>query len=92
MPVFTLSSQKNIALEVTVTNLHGDDAYEASVIANFPSLLTYSAYRISPRVSYMFHNTSRTNTRFTVSGTQCDLLSIAGAACHLHSESKWIYG
>ncbi|KAM4728686.1 integrin alpha-6-like isoform 2-T2 [Anableps anableps] len=49
MPVITLSSQKDIALEVTVTNLHGEDAYEASVIANFPSALSYSAYRISPK-------------------------------------------
>ncbi|XP_047225356.1 integrin alpha-6-like isoform X3 [Girardinichthys multiradiatus] len=48
VPVISLSSQKDIALEVTVTNLNGDDAYEASVIANFPSSLTYSAYRVSP--------------------------------------------
>ncbi|XP_035985039.1 integrin alpha-6b isoform X1 [Fundulus heteroclitus] len=48
VPVMTLSSQKDIALEVTVDNLNGEDAYEASVIANFPSTLTYSAYRVSP--------------------------------------------
>ncbi|XP_015241563.1 PREDICTED: integrin alpha-6 isoform X1 [Cyprinodon variegatus] len=48
VPVISLSNQKDIALEVTVTNLNGDDAYEASVIANFPSSLTYSAYRVSP--------------------------------------------
>ncbi|XP_035526753.1 integrin alpha-6-like isoform X1 [Morone saxatilis] len=45
VPVISLSDQKNIALEVTVTNLNGDDAYEASVIASFPSSLTYSTYR-----------------------------------------------
>ncbi|XP_007565214.1 integrin alpha-6-like isoform X1 [Poecilia formosa] len=48
VPVFSFTSQKHIALEVTVTNPHGDDAYEASVTANFPSSLTYSAYRVSP--------------------------------------------
>ncbi|XP_054888664.1 integrin alpha-6-like isoform X1 [Poeciliopsis prolifica] len=48
VPVFSLSNQKDIALEVTVKNPHGDDAYEASVIANFPSSLSYSAYRVSP--------------------------------------------
>uniref|UniRef100_A0A3B3UFC5 Integrin, alpha 6b n=1 Tax=Poecilia latipinna TaxID=48699 RepID=A0A3B3UFC5_9TELE len=50
VPVFSFTSQKHIALEVTVTNPHGDDAYEASVTANFPSSLTYSAYRVSPEV------------------------------------------
>uniref|UniRef100_A0A4W6F017 Integrin, alpha 6b n=1 Tax=Lates calcarifer TaxID=8187 RepID=A0A4W6F017_LATCA len=36
MPLMSLSDQKNIALEVTVTNEKGDDAYEASVIASLP--------------------------------------------------------
>lgn len=87
MPVFSLSSQKDIALEVTVTNPHGDDAYEASVIANFPSSLTYSAYRVSPEVLHILLALSVPyNTRFPVSGSQCALLPIAEAASHLHSK------
>uniref|UniRef100_UPI003AAEF7D7 integrin alpha-6-like n=1 Tax=Centroberyx gerrardi TaxID=166262 RepID=UPI003AAEF7D7 len=46
LPVVTLSDQKDIALEITVTNQNGDDAYEASVVASFPRALTYSAFRI----------------------------------------------
>ncbi|XP_062284470.1 integrin alpha-6-like isoform X2 [Scomber scombrus] len=45
VPVISLSDQKDIALEVTVTNLNGDDAHEAKVNASFPSSITYSAYR-----------------------------------------------
>ncbi|XP_070700726.1 integrin alpha-6-like isoform X2 [Pempheris klunzingeri] len=48
VPLITLSDQKDIALEVTVSNLDGDDAHEASVTASIPRSLTYSAYRISP--------------------------------------------
>ncbi|XP_055007734.1 integrin alpha-6-like isoform X2 [Boleophthalmus pectinirostris] len=48
VPVISLSDQKEIALEVTVTNENGDDAYEASVNATLPSTLVYSAYRSSP--------------------------------------------
>lgn len=51
MPVISLSDQKDIALEVKVTNLNGDDAYEASVLASFPRSLTYSAFRVPPNVS-----------------------------------------
>ncbi|KAK7945782.1 hypothetical protein WMY93_001510 [Mugilogobius chulae] len=47
VPVISLSDQKEIALEVTVTN-NGDDAYEASVNATLPPSLVYSAYRSSP--------------------------------------------
>uniref|UniRef100_A0A671Z1V3 Integrin, alpha 6b n=1 Tax=Sparus aurata TaxID=8175 RepID=A0A671Z1V3_SPAAU len=46
VPVFSLSDQKYIALEVTVSNLKGDDAYEAGVLATFPRTLSYSAYRV----------------------------------------------
>ncbi|KAK1879391.1 Integrin alpha-6 [Dissostichus eleginoides] len=46
VPVFSLSDQKEITLEVTVTNLNGDDAHEASVLASIPRSLTYSAYRV----------------------------------------------
>ncbi|XP_031414622.1 integrin alpha-6-like isoform X2 [Clupea harengus] len=42
----SLSNQKEIALEVTVTNKGGDDAYEAALIASFPSTLSYSAWRV----------------------------------------------
>ncbi|XP_069562179.1 integrin alpha-6b isoform X1 [Brachyistius frenatus] len=48
VPVISLSDQKDIALEVKVTNRNGDDAYEASVIASLPHSLTYSAYRSPP--------------------------------------------
>uniref|UniRef100_A0A3Q3W2U0 Uncharacterized protein n=1 Tax=Mola mola TaxID=94237 RepID=A0A3Q3W2U0_MOLML len=48
LPLISLSDQKDIALEVKVTNLNGDDAYEASVLASFPTSLTYSAFRVPP--------------------------------------------
>ncbi|XP_008331975.1 integrin alpha-6b isoform X2 [Cynoglossus semilaevis] len=46
MPLISLSSQKDIALEVKVTNLNGDEAHEASLAATFPRSLTYSEYHI----------------------------------------------
>ncbi|XP_036940520.1 integrin alpha-6b isoform X2 [Acanthopagrus latus] len=46
VPVISLSDQKDIALEVTVSNLKGDDAYEARVVATFPRTLSYSAFRV----------------------------------------------
>lgn len=51
MPVLSLSNQKEIALEVSVSNAGGDDAYEASMIASFPSSLTYSTTRLLNKVS-----------------------------------------
>lgn len=54
MPVFSLSDQKYIALEVTVSNLKGDDAYEAGVVATFPRTLSYSAYRVPENVRLSF--------------------------------------
>ncbi|XP_077175823.1 integrin alpha-6 isoform X3 [Paroedura picta] len=54
IPVLVLKDQKDIALEMTVTNLpsdpqdpqrDGDDAHEAKLIATLPDSLTYSAYR-----------------------------------------------
>ncbi|XP_071418732.1 integrin alpha-6 isoform X2 [Pithys albifrons albifrons] len=53
MPVLVLKDQKDIALEITVTNSpsnvnpqkDGEDAYEAKLIATFPDSLTYSAFR-----------------------------------------------
>lgn len=52
MPVISLSNQKDIALEVKVTNLDGDDAHEASVVASLPRSLTYSAYRSPSNVRF----------------------------------------
>ena len=52
--MISLSDQKDIALEVKVTNLNGDDAHEASMVATFPRSLTYSAYRVAPNVSLAF--------------------------------------
>uniref|UniRef100_A0A669B7F3 Integrin, alpha 6b n=1 Tax=Oreochromis niloticus TaxID=8128 RepID=A0A669B7F3_ORENI len=51
VPVLSLSNQKEFALEVSVSNAGGDDAYEASMIASFPSSLTYSATRVPNKVS-----------------------------------------
>ncbi|XP_063115356.1 integrin alpha-6 isoform X1 [Cavia porcellus] len=54
VPELVLKDQKDIALEITVTNIpsdprnpkkDGDDAHEAKLIATFPDTLTYSAYR-----------------------------------------------
>lgn len=45
VPVISLSDQKEIALEVTVTNQNGDDAYETVLIGSFPGALSYSASR-----------------------------------------------
>ncbi|XP_042200138.1 integrin alpha-7 isoform X2 [Callorhinchus milii] len=52
--LFTLSDQKDIAMQITVTNLpsdprdpssDGDDAHEAMLIASFPDSLSFSAFR-----------------------------------------------
>lgn len=54
MPELILKDQKDIALEITITNFPsgatepfraGDDAHEAKLIATFPNALTYSAFR-----------------------------------------------
>ncbi|XP_048095453.1 integrin alpha-6 isoform X1 [Alosa alosa] len=45
VPLISLSDQKDIALELTVTNRGGDDAYEAKLVGMFPSSLSYSAFR-----------------------------------------------
>ncbi|KAM6934180.1 integrin alpha-6 [Xenentodon cancila] len=43
---FLLSyEKKDLALEVAVTNMNGDDAYEAKVVADFPASLSYSGVR-----------------------------------------------
>uniref|UniRef100_A0A8D0D9M6 Integrin alpha-2 domain-containing protein n=1 Tax=Sander lucioperca TaxID=283035 RepID=A0A8D0D9M6_SANLU len=48
LPVISLSDQKDIVLEVKVSNLNGDDAHEASLKATFPHSLTYSTSRSLP--------------------------------------------
>ncbi|XP_062865373.1 integrin alpha-6b isoform X1 [Trichomycterus rosablanca] len=45
LPVISLSDQKDIALEVTVSNQNGDDAYEAALTGLFPDSLSYAASR-----------------------------------------------
>ncbi|XP_029450544.1 integrin alpha-7 isoform X2 [Rhinatrema bivittatum] len=54
--IFALTDQKDIALEITVTNLpsdplhperDGDDAHEAQLTASFPDTLFYSSFRPS---------------------------------------------
>ncbi|KAJ3580662.1 hypothetical protein NHX12_034282 [Muraenolepis orangiensis] len=45
VPVVSLSNQKEVALEVTVTNIKGEDAYEARVQINLPNTLSFSASR-----------------------------------------------
>ncbi|XP_030636018.1 integrin alpha-6b [Chanos chanos] len=42
---FVLRDKKDIAVEVTVTNKKGDDAYEAELIGRFPGSLSYSGSR-----------------------------------------------
>ncbi|KAM9347351.1 integrin alpha-6 [Symphorus nematophorus] len=44
-PVFHLNNERNLALQVTVNNMNGDDAYEAKLVASFPETLTYSGVR-----------------------------------------------
>lgn len=51
MPTIKLSNQKDIALEIRVTNMNGDDAYEALVKASFSRYLTYSTFHFLPNVS-----------------------------------------
>lgn len=44
VPLLSLSDQKDIAMEITVTN-RGDDAYEAQLTSSFPKSVAYSTYR-----------------------------------------------
>lgn len=44
--MFHLSyERKDLALWVTVSNMNGDDAYEAKLVGNFPNVLSYSGFR-----------------------------------------------
>ncbi|CAK6954171.1 integrin alpha-6 [Scomber scombrus] len=46
IPVFHLNyERKNLALQVTVSNRNGDDAYEAKLVGSFPDSLSYSGVR-----------------------------------------------
>ncbi|XP_061081746.1 integrin alpha-6-like [Conger conger] len=50
MPVMSLSGQRALALEVTVTNSRGEDAHDAQLVGRFPPALRYSAFH-SPRAT-----------------------------------------
>uniref|UniRef100_A0A665WQE7 Uncharacterized protein n=1 Tax=Echeneis naucrates TaxID=173247 RepID=A0A665WQE7_ECHNA len=46
IPVFHLNyERKDLALQVTVNNMNGDDAYEAKLVGTFPDSLSYSGVR-----------------------------------------------
>ncbi|XP_064166998.1 integrin alpha-6-like isoform X1 [Anguilla rostrata] len=44
VPVMSLGEQKDIALEVAVTNWNGEDAHDATLVASFPPALRYSTF------------------------------------------------
>lgn len=49
IPEFHLTYQKkDLAVQVTVTNMNGDDAYEAKLLTTFPKTLSYSGVRSNP--------------------------------------------
>ncbi|XP_034549203.1 integrin alpha-6 isoform X2 [Notolabrus celidotus] len=46
VPVFHLNyERKDLAVQVTVNNMNGDDAYEAKLVGTFPESLSYSGVR-----------------------------------------------
>lgn len=50
--MFHLSyDRKDLALLVTVSNMNGDDAYEAKLVGNFPNVLSYSGFRSVREIS-----------------------------------------
>uniref|UniRef100_A0A665WQV3 Integrin alpha-2 domain-containing protein n=1 Tax=Echeneis naucrates TaxID=173247 RepID=A0A665WQV3_ECHNA len=52
IPVFHLNyERKDLALQVTVNNMNGDDAYEAKLVGTFPDSLSYSGVRKPTRAS-----------------------------------------
>lgn len=56
IPVFYLNyERKNLALQVTVNNMNGDDAYEAKLVGTFPDVLSYSGVRSHQRVNLLLH-------------------------------------
>uniref|UniRef100_A0A8D3DP98 Integrin subunit alpha 6 n=1 Tax=Scophthalmus maximus TaxID=52904 RepID=A0A8D3DP98_SCOMX len=51
IPVFHLNyERKDLALQVTVNNMNGDDAYEAKLVGTFPDTLSYSGVRSNQTV------------------------------------------
>ncbi|XP_049905108.1 integrin alpha-6 isoform X1 [Epinephelus moara] len=49
VPEFHLNyERKDLALRVTVDNMHEDDAYEAKLVGTFPDTLSYSGVRSTP--------------------------------------------
>uniref|UniRef100_A0A7N6BMV8 Integrin alpha-2 domain-containing protein n=1 Tax=Anabas testudineus TaxID=64144 RepID=A0A7N6BMV8_ANATE len=52
VPVFYLNyERRNLALQVTVNNMNGDDAYEAKLVGTFPDILSYSGVRSHQKVN-----------------------------------------
>lgn len=46
IPEFIVKSQrKDLAVLVTVSNMDGDDAYEAKLVGTFPNTMSYSGVR-----------------------------------------------
>lgn len=86
--MISLSDQKSVALEVTVTNTNGDDAYEASVIANFPRSVTYSTYLSPSGVSFFYPIISLPHICYLFLNGKVLLI----AASFLQRKYKWIYG
>ncbi|XP_018094347.1 integrin alpha-6 isoform X1 [Xenopus laevis] len=71
VPVLALKNQKEIALEITVTNkpsdpanpkMDGDDAHEAQLTAELPSSLSYSRFQeLNPQLDKMLQCVSNPN-------------------------------
>ncbi|KAM9454427.1 integrin alpha-6b isoform 2-T2 [Clarias gariepinus] len=68
LPVISLSNQKDIALEVKVTNKGGDDAYESVLTASFPDSLSYSAVRTKSTDKQIFCVANQNGSK-----AECDL-------------------
>lgn len=88
MPVISLSTQKDIALEVTVTNLDKDDAYEALVIVNLPNSLTYSAYRVPANVSLSIPDTLSLTYEHLVLIGMCSWLQELPVSCKANTNGS----
>uniref|UniRef100_A0A673ACU9 Integrin alpha-2 domain-containing protein n=1 Tax=Sphaeramia orbicularis TaxID=375764 RepID=A0A673ACU9_9TELE len=66
IPVFNLNyERKDLALQVTVNNMNGDDAYEAKLNGTFPDTLSYSGVRP--------HQTITCNANPNGSQAECEL-------------------
>lgn len=102
VPELVLKDQKDIALEITVTNSpsdprnptkDGDDAHEAKLIATFPDTLTYSAYRELKAfpVSIALEQPGGTD-QHCGRGLCCDpvCFSVTGEAAELCCQPEWL--